>query len=175
MVESAHHKPGVSAGQVGTKAATACLSATWEGCQCRSSVCIIPTCNILLDDGGRLLLLPEHAALLPGVPQQVLPAQAVPLAPEARGRKTVDGRADQFALAALAYWLFCGRWPEVARALAPRPEVRFEALSEFEQALRQPLLHQPAATRRYRQRWQLAVLGLLVLQLGIGLWLSLEG
>lgn len=163
--------------------------------------------NILLDDGSRLLLLPEHAALLPGVPQQALPAQAVPLAPEARAGKTVDGRADQFALAALAYWLSCGRWPEVARAdadgnsryvplaqfsvqvpmgwdgvlaraLAPRPEARFEALSEFEQALRQPLLQQPAATRRtrhYRQSWQLAALGLLVLQLGIGLWLSLEG
>ncbi|MFZ3154034.1 protein kinase [Pseudomonas sp.] len=163
--------------------------------------------NILLDDGGRLLLLPEYAVLLPGVPPQKLPEQAVPLAPEVRGGQAVDGRADQFALAALAYWLFCGRWPEaaqadagihsryvplaqfsvqvpvgwdgvLARALAPRPQVRFEALSEFEQALRQPLLHQPAATRRtrhYRQSWQLAALGLLVLQLGIGLWLSLEG
>src|SRR3989338_6102164 len=29
--------------------------------------------NILLDDGGRLLLLPEHAALLPGVAPQRLP------------------------------------------------------------------------------------------------------
>ena len=46
------------------------------------------------------------------------------------------------------------------------------------QALRQPLLHQPAPsrrTRRYRQGWHLAALALLVLQLGVGLWLSLEG
>ncbi len=163
--------------------------------------------NILLDDGGRLLLLPEHAALLPGVASQAIPAQAVPLAPEVRAGQAVDGRADQFALAALAYWLFSGRWPEaaqadagghsrymplaqfsmrvpigwdgvLARALAPRPEARFEALSEFEQALRQPLLHQPVPsrrTRRYRQGWHLAALALLVLQLGVGLWLSLEG
>jgi len=163
--------------------------------------------NILLDDGGRLLLLPEHAALLPGVAQQALPAQAVPLAPEVRAGQAVDGRADQFALAALAYWLFCGRWPEaaqvdaggnsryvplaqfsvqvplgwdgvLARALAPRPEARFEALSEFQHALQQPLLQQPAPalrTRHHRQSWHLAALALLVLQLGVGLWLSLEG
>ncbi|WP_394237788.1 protein kinase [Pseudomonas anguilliseptica] len=163
--------------------------------------------NILVSDGGRVLLLPEHAALIPGVAQQALPAQAVPLAPEARAGRVVDGRADQFALAALAYWLFSGRWPEaaqadadghsryvplaqfsvhvpigwdgvLARALAPRPDARFEALSEFAQALRQPLLHQPAPlrrTRHYRQSWHLAALALLVLQLGLGLWLSLEG
>lgn len=163
--------------------------------------------NILVSDGGRVLLLPEHAALIPGVAQQALPAQAVPLAPEARAGQALDGRADQFALAALAYWLFCGRWPEVAqadadgnsryrplaqfsgqvpmgwdgvlaRALAPRPEARFEALSEFEQALRQPLLQHPAPrlrTRRYRSPWHLALLGLLLAQLGIGLWLSLKG
>lgn len=163
--------------------------------------------NILLDDGDRLLLLPEYAALLPGVPQQALPAQAVPLAPEVRAGRAVDGRADQFALAALAYWLLCGRWPEaahvdagadsryvplaqfsvqvpmgwdgvLARALAPRPEARFEALSEFEQALRQPLQHQPAPsrrTRRYGQSGHMAALALLVLQLAVGLWLSLDG
>lgn len=163
--------------------------------------------NILLDDGGRLLLLPEHAALLPGVPPQRLPPTAVPLAPELRAARTVDGRADQFALAAVAYWLFCGRWPEaaqadaemnsryvplaqfsvhvpvgwdgvLARALAPRPEARFEALSEFQQALQQPLQQPPAAAQRSRQRqpgWQLLVFAVLLVQLAVGLWLSQGG
>lgn len=163
--------------------------------------------NILVDDAGRVLLLPEYAVLLPGVPPQPLPEQAVPLAPEVRGGRAVDGRSDQFALAALAYWLSCGRWPEVAqadadhasryvplaqfkvrvpigwdgvlaRALAPRPQARFDALSEFQHALQQPLLQQRATSsriRRYRQPWHLAVLGMLVLQLGVGLWLSLGG
>ncbi|MGB4072326.1 protein kinase [Pseudomonas sp.] len=163
--------------------------------------------SILLDEGGRLLLLPEHAALLPGVPRQCLPEAAVPLAPELRTAQAVDGRADQFALAALAYWLFCGRWPDaamadagassryvplaqfsghvptgwdgvLARALAPRPEARFEALSEFQQALQQPLQQPPAMAQRLRQRrpgWQLAVLAVLLVQLAVGLWLSLSG
>ena len=163
--------------------------------------------SILLDDGGRLLLLPEHAALLPGVPRQPLPEHALPLAPEVRAGQALDGRADQFALAALVYWLVCGRWPEVAqvdaghnsryvplaqfavrvpsgwdgvlaRALAPRPQARFDALSEFQQALQQPLRHHTATSgraRRRRQTWHLAALALLVLQLGLGLWLSVGG
>lgn len=53
----------------------------------------------------------------------------------------------------------------LARALAPREAARFEALSEFQQALRQPL----------RQPWHLAALALLVVQLAVGLWLSLVG
>jgi hypothetical protein len=48
--------------------------------------------NILVDDSGRVLLLPEHAALLPGVPQQALPAQALPLAPEVRAGAAVGSR-----------------------------------------------------------------------------------
>jgi hypothetical protein len=163
--------------------------------------------NILLGEGGRVLLLPEHAAQLPDVPRQPLPADAVPLAPEARTGLESDGRADQFALAALVYWMFCGHWPELARedagrssryvplaqfnahvpagwdgvlarALAPRPEARFEALSEFHQALRQPLLHHPAVLLRprgYGQIWRMALIGLLALQLVVGLWLSLGG
>lgn len=163
--------------------------------------------SILLEDGARLLLLPEHAALLPGVPRQALPEHAVPLAPEVRAGQALDGRADQFALAALVYWLVCGRWPEaaqadavnnsryvplaqfnvrvppgwdgvLARALAPRPQARFEALSEFHQALQQPLLHHavaPDRARRGRQGWHVAVLALLVLHLGLGLWLSVGG
>jgi hypothetical protein len=163
--------------------------------------------SILLDDAGRVLLLAEYAALLPGVPLQPLPQHAVPLAPEARNGQALDGRADQFALAALAYWLICGRWPEaaqadaasnsryvplaqfnvrvpdgwegvLARALAPRPQARFEALSEFQSALQQPLMHQPERSlrkRRFRQCWRLAALGLLLLPLGVGLWLSVDG
>jgi len=162
--------------------------------------------NILISAGGRLLLLPEHAALLPGVPRQQLPAEAIPLAPELRGGQRVDGRADQFALAALAYWLICGQWPEIAcpeggspsryvplasftaplpagwdgvlaRALAPQPTARFEALSEFRQALQEPLAHPPAPARvnLRAQPWRLALLGALVIQLGFGLWLSLLG
>jgi len=162
--------------------------------------------NMLVSAGGRLLLLPEHAALLPGVPRQRLPAEAIPLAPELRGAQRVDGRADQFALAALAYWLICGQWPEIARpeggvlsryvplanftthlpagwdgvlarALAPQPAARFEALSEFRQALQQPLEHPPAPIRASvrAQPWRLALLGALVVQLGLGLWLSLQG
>ena len=122
--------------------------------------------QILLADDGRVLLLPGAAAIVPGVARQALPELAVPLAPELRSDRALDGRADQFALAALAYWLMCGRWPEaaradvgpghcyvplasfsvpvpqgwdgvLARALAPLPQ--FEALSEFQLALQQPL------------------------------------
>lgn len=162
---------------------------------------------IVMDDAGRVLLLPEHAALLPGVARQRLPADALPLAPELRSAEAVDGRADQFALAALAYWLCSARWPEVARpdadahasyrplasfglvlpagwdgvlarALAPKATARFEALSEFQQALRHPMLHQPAPlrhARRIRQPWHVAVLAVVVVQLAVGLWLSLAG
>ena len=124
--------------------------------------------QILVSDAGRLLLLPEYAAILPGVARQAAPAQAVPLAPELRHGRAVDGTADQFALAALCYWLLSGQWPEVARpdggqasryvplasfnaqlptgwdgvlarALAPQARARFEALSEFQLALERPL------------------------------------
>lgn len=162
--------------------------------------------QILLGADGRLLLLPEQAARLPGVERQPLPADAVPLAPELRRGQRVDGRADQFALAALAYWLLAGQWPEVARpdaapnsryrplalthgrlprgwdgvlarALAPLPEGRFEALSEFQQALEQPLQQAPGRHRErfWALRWQLAALGVLGLQLAVGLWLRLMG
>ncbi|MET1080759.1 MAG: protein kinase [Pseudomonas sp.] len=124
--------------------------------------------QVLVGEDGAVLLLPDQAALIPGVARQPLPADALPLAPELREGGRVDGRADQFALAALSYWLLCGQWPEVARrrasadcryvplagfnpqlpvgwdgvlakALAPRPEARFDALSELQQALEAPL------------------------------------
>ncbi|CAD5107472.1 serine/threonine-protein kinase [Zestomonas carbonaria] len=117
--------------------------------------------QILVDERGQLLLLPEQAALLPGVAPQPLPADAVPLAPELRRGEHCDGRADQFAVAALLYWLIAGRWPAVARpgrevdsryeplaervpegwdgvlarALAPQPQGRYDALSELQRAL----------------------------------------
>lgn len=136
--------------------------------------------QILVSDAGRLLLLPEYAAILPGVARQTAPAQAVPLAPELRHGRAVDGTADQFALAALCYWLLSGQWPEVARpeggqasryvplasfnaqlptgwdgvlarALAPQARARFEALSEFQMALERPL--QLARARPVEGAW----------------------
>nr|WP_298140563.1 protein kinase [uncultured Pseudomonas sp.] len=163
--------------------------------------------NILLDDQRRLLFLPTFAALLPGVARRPVPPEAQVLAPELRTLEaTVDGRADQFGLAALVYWLLCGKWPEVAlaaqespcryvplgscvsglpagwdgvlaRALAPQQEARFAALSEFQQALQQPLLQAdpPVRSDAARPSWQWALLGVLMVQLGVGLWLSLQG
>ncbi|WP_271410545.1 protein kinase [Pseudomonas sp. Q1-7] len=160
--------------------------------------------QILLDEQGRLLLLPEFAAILPGVPRQAVPPQAIPLAPELRQGRAADGSADQFALAALAYWLLGGHWPEAARpegdqssryvplagrvsgipegwdgvlakALAPQPRARFEALSEFQLALER-LLEQARRTapapRRPRLR-QLALALALGLPALLGLWLGL--
>ncbi|QRY81339.1 protein kinase [Pseudomonas sp. PDNC002] len=134
----------------------------------------------LLGPNGRVLALPELAAVIPGVARQALPADALPLAPELREDLAVDGRADQFALAALFYWLLSGSWPEaatpdvregslyvplegrvdglppgwdgvLARALSPAPEQRFEALSEFILALRRPL---EQARLPAQQRWR---------------------
>ena len=162
--------------------------------------------QILLADDGSVLFLPGAAAVLPGVARQPLPDQAVPLAPELRSDRALDGRADQFALAALVYWLMSGQWPEaargdvrpghcyvplatftthvpqgwdgvLARALAPQPQARFEALSEFQQALQQPLQarRRRALRRAPLQPARLAALGLLVLPLLLGLLLSLGG
>lgn len=71
--------------------------------------------------------------------------------------------------------LLCGQGVDLPSQAA---RARFEALSEFQHALQQPLLHRPAPalrTRHYRQSWHLVALALLVLQLGVGLWLSLDG
>lgn len=162
--------------------------------------------QILLGDDGRVLLLPGAVAILPGVARQPLPEQAVPLAPELRSGRALDGRADQFALAALLYWLMCGQWPEaarsdvgpghcyvplatfavhvpqgwdgvLARALAPQPQARFEALSEFQLALQQPLQarRSQALLRAPMRPARLAALGLVTLPLLLGLLLSLGG
>ena len=162
--------------------------------------------QILLGDDGRVLFLPGAAVILPGVARQPVPEQAVPLAPELRSGRALDGRADQFALAALVYWLMSGQWPEaarsdvrpghcdvplatftghvpqgwdgvLARALAPQPQARFEALSEFQLALQQPLqARRSQALRRVpMQPARLAALGLVTLPLLLGLLLSLGG
>ncbi|WP_134675778.1 protein kinase family protein [Ectopseudomonas khazarica] len=162
--------------------------------------------QILLGDDGRVLLLPGAAAILPTVARQLLPEHALPLAPELRSGRALDGRADQFALAALAYWLLCGQWPEaaradvgpghcyvplanfavrapqgwdgvLARALAPQPQARFEALSEFQLALQQPLQQRRsrALQRPTLQPARLLTLAALVLPLLLGLLLSLGG
>lgn len=139
--------------------------------------------DILIGQNLQLLLLPEYAALLPGVPRQPLPADALPLAPELRTAQAVDNQADQFALAALAYWLLSGQWPDAAcrdagppwryvplakftaglpqswdgvfaRALAPQANARFAALSEFQLALQQPVPHEEAI-KNLRSRMQL--------------------
>ncbi|WP_044872606.1 protein kinase [Pseudomonas sp. LFM046] len=161
--------------------------------------------QILLDERGHLLLMPEFAAILPGVARQATPAQAVPLAPELRHGRALDGSADQFALAALAYWLLGGEWPEAARpeggqasryvplagrvpnlpegwdgvlakALAPQPRARFEALSEFQLALERLLgqAHRQKPAPRHKRAWHLAMVLALGLPLLLGLWLGLS-
>ena len=89
-----------------------------------------------------------------------------------------DGPGRYIPLAPFNVQLPAGWDGVLARALAPMPQARFEALSEFELALRQPLqlrAEPTRRTRRYRSPWQLVLLGLLLTQLGIGLWLSLNG
>jgi hypothetical protein len=60
----------------------------------------------------------------------------------------------------------------LARALAPQPQARFSALSEFQQALQRPArMNETPPLRRRKGYWRLVVaaaLGLLLL-LGIGL------
>ena len=65
----------------------------------------------------------------------------------------------------------------LARALAPQPQARFDALSEFQLALQQPLqARRSQALRRLPlQPARLAVLGLVTLPLLLGLLLSLGG
>ncbi|MNR20457.1 hypothetical protein D3C85_1372970 [compost metagenome] len=118
--------------------------------------------------------------------------------------RALDGGADQFALAALAYWLLSDQWPEaacpeggqasryvplagivqgmpdgwdgvLAKALAPQPRARFEALSEFQLALERPLeqaRRQKPVSGRSRSL-QLALLVLLGVPVLLGLWLGL--
>lgn len=142
--------------------------------------------QVLVDDCGRLLFLPELAALVPGVARQPLPLECLPLAPELRDGRAADSRAEQFVVAAFAYWLAGGRWPELAlpdcaddalhyvplaaqgvavppgwdgalaRALAAEPAQRFDALSELMQALERPLAQARLPAQGWR-RW--AVVG----------------
>lgn len=155
--------------------------------------------HILVGEQGQLCLLPEQAACWPDTPQQV-PQTDLPLAPEVRSGQKLDGSADQFALAALTYWLLSGEWPAVgarrahyrplaragrslpegwdgvlARALAPQPAARFAALSEFVQALERPLEPRVrmAPAQRWPAVWRLTAVLVLTLQLLLALQLTL--
>lgn len=137
--------------------------------------------QILVNERGALVLLPERAAVVPGVPRQALPSDVLPLAPELRQGGALNSRADQFMVAAYAYWLASGRWPALAltdaeegaryvpltelgacipegwdgclaRALAPESGQRFEAMSEFMQALERPLSLHADPVQGWRRR-----------------------
>ncbi|PAV48148.1 protein kinase [Pseudomonas sp. HAR-UPW-AIA-41] len=158
---------------------------------------------ILLNEQGRVCLLPEQAACWPGVPRQSVASTPLPLAPEVRNGQPLDGRCDQFALAALCYWLLGGEWPSLAlvdtpqqvryeplaeagrqlpngwdgvlaRALAPQPRARFDALSEFLQALERPLNDAGRSEPQvWPQPWRFALLGVLMAQLLLALLVTL--
>lgn len=137
--------------------------------------------QVLVNEKGILVLVPEVAAVVPGVPRQALPGNVLPLAPELRYGGALDSRADQFMVAAYVYWLASGRWPALAlpdaeegaryvplaergvrvpagwdgclaRALAPEPGQRFEAMSEFMQALERPLSLHADPVQGWRRR-----------------------
>ena len=123
-----------------------------------------------------------HGALLPQA------AGWQPLAPELRLGEVEDSRAEQFLLAAWLYWLLSGSWPAcacadevatagylplagrveglppgwdgvLARALAPRPQARYAALSELRQALEDGLQVARAHPPRPGCRGALVLLG----------------
>jgi hypothetical protein len=170
--------------------------------------------QILLDAAGNLCVLAEGAVLLPSGLRAAAPHGWVPMAPELRRGEVMDSRAEQFLVAACAYWLLAGRWPGcampagavgetgtpgrevllyeplggqlndlpagwdgvLAKALAPRPEARFAALSELRQAL-EDAVERGEQSRREEglPLWHGLVLVLFGLQLCLGLWLGLGG
>jgi len=92
-------------------------------------------------------------------------------------RADADGASRYVPLAHFSGQVPIGWDGVLARALAPRPGARFEALSEFQTALQQPLQAQPntlLGAQRGKRPWRLLWLGLL-LPLAIGLWLSVQG
>lgn len=163
---------------------------------------LAPT-QILRNPQGALCVLAEGAVSLPGELHVAAPVDWLPLAPELR-RGEVDGsRAEQFLVAACAYWLLSGRWPVcampggegschdplagriaglpagwegvLARALAPRPEARYAALSEFRQALEAALEDGEQARREESLPiWTGVALVFVALQLCLGLWFGLS-
>lgn len=166
--------------------------------------------QILLDATGNLCVLAEGAVQLPGGLSAQAPQGWVPLAPELRRGEVMDSRAEQFLVAACAYWLLAGRWPGcampdggdaldasaryyrplaaglatlpvgwdgvLAKALAPRPEARFAALSELRQALEDAMQRGEQASREDSlPLWRGLALVFLGLQLCLGLWYGLGG
>lgn len=144
--------------------------------------------NILLshpeDDGRRILLadfgVARHLADISGITQTNVAVGTVAYAaPEQLAGSTIDGRADQYALAATAFHLLTGAPPfrhsnpiavisqhlhdepprlsdqrpdlahlddVFARALAKKPEERFERCRDFAAAVRSPEARQSAET-----------------------------
>ncbi len=92
---------------------------------------------------------------------------------------TAGAQADTLRVATLDWAPYVGPdlpvgWDGVlARALAPRPEARFEALSEFWLALQKPLAH-PQRVFAPR-RLQRGVLALVLLLAGAALLVGLAG
>lgn len=160
--------------------------------------------QILLDAAGNLCVLAEGAVQLPGELRAAAPHGWLPLAPELRRGEVMESRAEQFLLAAFAYWLLAGRWPGcampddqarhyqpldgrltnvpagwdgvLAKALAPRPEARFAALSELRRALEDALERGEQARRdEALPLWRGLALVVIGLQLCLGLWLGFGG
>lgn len=117
--------------------------------------------NIYLTEDGKYKLMDFGIARVMSTSQRTqtgaASGTAYYMAPEQlKGAKNIDGRADQYALAVLTYELLSGEVPagaieplhelvkginkkislSVQKALSPKPENRFDNLSEFIQALR---------------------------------------
>jgi serine/threonine protein kinase len=113
------------------------------------------------------------------------------VSPEQQYGLKVDERTDEYSLAALSYELFTGRRPlglfpppsrlspgltreldsVVLRGLAEEPKDRFPSVREFVTALDQALTAR--ATKARSLRWALAIVGALLLGVGLLAWVLL--
>lgn len=116
--------------------------------------------NIWLTDDDEVKLMDFGIARLMSTSQRTQTGAAMGtayyMAPEQlKGSKNIDGRADQYSLAVMAYELLTGEVPAgamipvnelrkdvpkalaatIAKALSPKPELRFASAGEFSQAL----------------------------------------
>lgn len=113
--------------------------------------------NILLGDDGRTLVMDFGLALFVGYTLSTEPGSVIGtpeyIAPEQLTGGEVDGRADVYALAAIAYQLVSGRtpfmgssWVEIASKRLTEPAPRLEGLPwEFCQAIADGLERDPDA------------------------------